>query len=319
MADPIRFEALWAKKESSYGVDAVPVATDAVRIKRRLFPEIKIRYVFPNRRDDIVSNSLIVPKPGVPVGRIVEFEIPWEIKGKGSAYAASTDIEGDPLLQACGMAVAVDATPSSEKLTYSLAESAHASCTLYGFAGGMRYIILGTRGNVSWPITAGEQGELVFMMKGLLVADPTTVAVPASTYDSSLAPAAVGCGFTLDPGSPYTPVFDKCAFDLGNEVDPVEDGNGTDGLNEIAIIARDNPRFTVTVRKELLSTYDPVALQKAVTSHLIDLTLGGTQYNRLKLDVNESYIGEAPQPYEYKKSAGWDLAFDVKQAVLVFD
>lgn len=321
--DPIRFEALWVKTEGTYGVDAVPVLTDAVRFRDRLWPTMKPRHVFPNLRRDSVSHSLLTIAPGTPRGRVVDVEIPWEVKGKGSAYVLSTDVEGDPLIQSCGMGVVVSTTGGSEKLTYTLAESGHKSCTIYGYAGGIRYIILGSRGNLIWEGKPGEDGVVKFVMTGLLVSDPATQSVPASTYDASLPPNAIGMGFSLNPGSPYTPRFGGWELNLGNEVDVVEDANGTDGLAEIRIMGRENPgpQFKCTIEKDLLATYNPEALLNSRTSHAIAMALGATQYNRFKLSVASAYITEDPGHVEYlsKRSAGWELVFDLKDVSLIFD
>lgn len=319
MGDLLRVEALLVKKESSYGVDVTPGVTDAVRITARLFPLLKTRFLFDNRRDDATTGGLISAKRGIVKGGLVDLDIPWEIKGKGSAYALSTDIEADPLIQACGFSVAVDVTGAAEKLTYAPVDTGHASCTIYAYAGGQLYKILGCRGNMKWPVKAGEQGVMNFAMTGMLAADPTTVSVPSATYDSSLPPAAVGMAFTLNAGSPYTPVMSDSEFNIANGVEPEEDANSADGISQIKIFSRLNPLFTCTIKKDPLATYDPRARLKAVTSHTIAQTLGATQYNRAKLAVSESYLTTDPVPVEYKGDAGWQLSFDVKAGTIVFD
>lgn len=319
MGDILRVEALLVKKETSYGVDPTPGVTDAVRITERLFPLLKAADLFENDRADVVSGGLISVKPGIVKGGYVDIDIPWELKGKGSAYALSTDIEADPLIQACGFSVAVVTTPSSEKLTYTFVDTGHASCFMYAYAGGLLWKLSGARGNFVWDIEAGKNAKMIFKMRAMLASDPTTVSVPTPTYDASQSPAAVGCGFTLDPGTPYTPTWNKASFDAGNGVELVEDGNATDGIAAAEITERGNPQFMCTIRKDPLATYNPFALLKAVTSHTIALTQGGTQYNRVKLASSEAYLAKKPEPIDYFKSAGWNLSFAVKQANIVFD
>jgi hypothetical protein len=313
---PLRVEGLRIKKESSYGVDPTP--TIDVRAKARIWPSLKPRFQFANRRDDTASGTWIVPKPGVPKGGLMDIEILWELKGKGSAYAASTDLEADPLFQACGLSVAVVTTGGSETVTYTPVETGIASCTIYAYAGGLLYILTGCRGNVIWPLTAGEQGEIRFVMTGMLVNDPATTAIPSASYNTFLPPAAVGCAFTLNGGSSYTPNWMKGAFDLGNDVQVIEDGSGTDGLAGIEIVGR-MPKWTCTIRKDSLTSYNPRSLYKAVTSHTIALTLGSAQYNRLKLAVTESYLADEGKPVEYRGFAGYDLTYDIKAGTLLWD
>jgi hypothetical protein len=313
MATHERFEATLVKKETTYASDPTPGTTDAVRLKDRLWMLLKARHVFENRNDDLVSNSLIAPKIGIPHGSIVDFELPWHARGKGSIYtAADTDIEGSPLLQACGLSVALN----SGVLTFSPAESGHASCAMYGYAGGDRAKVVGIRGNWRWPFNAGVQAKMMFAMTGMFLADPDAQSVPSASYDATDAPVAVGCGFTLNPGTSYVPKWSEGEFDLGNKVEPIEDANGADGLAGIEITGRE-PKFTCTIQKDLLSSFSPRSIYKAVTSTLIDLTVGGTQYNRFALDVNESYIAKDPEPVTYRGFTGWKLTMDVKQIALL--
>ncbi len=319
MPTPIVLRGLLAKVESTYGTDPTPTAADnGVRIVGPLWPELRVRREFENLREDVVSGTLIPVKPGNAKGRVVEFDVTWEFKGKGSAYALSTDLEADPLFRACGFSVAVVTTGGSESITYTPADTAHESCTIYGFTGGNRYIIRGCRGNLIWTVNAGQNAMLTFRMIGMLIADPTAVALPAITYDASNVPAAVGMGFDLQVGGSYNPDLRTCEFDLGNRLEIIEDGNGTDGLQGIEIPER-NPQFTCEIRQDALATYDPEALRTALTSHLVDYTLGSAQYNRLKLNVDESYLVADPEPIDYKGFNGWGITLGVKTVTLIAD
>ena len=319
MPTPIAIRGLLAKVEGTYGTDPTPTNTDnGVRIVGPLWPDLRITRVFDNMRDDVVSGTLIAPKPGVPRGRVVDFDLSVEFKGKASAYAAITDLECTPLLQACGLSVAVDTTGGAETITASLADTSHSSCTVWAYSGADVYKIVGCRGNLVWSINAGQNAQLTFRMRGMMVTDPAAAALPTITYDSATVPSAVGMSFTLHPGASYSPDVRVMEFDLGNRVETIEDANGTDGLQGIEIPMRD-PKFTCEIRKDALTSWDPAALRAAVTSHLIDLTLGSAQYNRLKLDVNESYLIADPTPIDYKGFNGWGLTFGVKTVSLVAD
>ena len=155
MAEPLRLEGLQIKKEVTYGVDPTPGATDAIRVVGRVWEMLNPDHVMPNRRDDVVWNTIRPGRAGIPSGRTCELTGPWELKGKGSAYAASTDVEVDPVLQACGYSVAVDTTPSAEKITYTPADSGLPSAYGYAFGGGLRYTLGGIRGNFRWPLEPG--------------------------------------------------------------------------------------------------------------------------------------------------------------------
>lgn len=321
MPTSLRLHALLVKKEGTYGVDPTPGTGDGVRISTPdgLWPLLRPVHHWPNHRNDAASNSLVPVKPGVPVGRFVEIEIPWEMKGKGSAYAAEGDIEANPLLQACGLSVAVDVTGGAEKITYTMADTGHAGATLYGYAGALRYIVTGCRGNLVWPLRAGENANWPFRMMGMLSANPTTQAVPSATYDSSLPPVGKAAAFTINPGASWSPDVLEAEFTIGNEPQIVEDASAADGINEISLEAGRDPRLTCTVRKDALTDYDPSALLTAVTSHLIDWTHGQSQYNRAKLDINESYLLNEPEPVNYRGFAGYRITYGVKTFSIIFD
>lgn len=316
MPTALRIEALAAKLESTYATDAVPDAsTDAVRGSERMWTLLNVDHAFPNRRDDVVNNSLRPAPPAARKGRFVTFELPWELRGAGSAYAAASDIEADPILQACGLSAAVDTTADAETVTYTPADTGHASATIYLWAGGSLYKIVGCRSDWRWPITAGENGIFRFPVSGLLLEDPAPAAAPTASYLAELPPAAVGVGLTLDS---WTPQFRSAEFNLGADVQQIEDGNASDGLHGYEIPAMD-PEFTAEVRAgDLSSDYDPYALAEAGTKGTIDLTIGDTQYNRAKLDVDDAYP-RVPGHIEYNQFAGWNLRYEVTDFSLIFD
>src|SRR5260221_8264683 len=171
MPQPIRLDGLLAKIEGPYGTASVPVVgTDAVRVTDRLWPQLQETYAWRNRRDGVASSSLIPPPPGVPRGRVIALDFGWELKGSrsGGAYSAGNKIEASPILQACECSEALVTTGGSESLTYAHADTAHSSCTIYAYAGGYLYKIVGCRGVWSWPITVGVLTSLRFQMQGIL-------------------------------------------------------------------------------------------------------------------------------------------------------
>jgi hypothetical protein len=315
MPTPIAIRGLLAKIEGTYGTDPTPTNTDnGVRITGPLWPELTIRDEFPNLRDDVVSGTLIPVKPGVPRGRLVELDIPVEFKGKGTAYAALTDLEIYPLLLACGLSVTLDTTGGAEKITATPADSSHGSCTIWAYSGADVYKITGCRGNLVWSVAAGRLANLRFRMIGMLATDPTAAALPTITYDSATVPAAVGMSFLL-AGS-YAPDVRVMEFDLGNDLQVIEDAGASDGIQGIEIPTR-NPIVTCEIRKDALTSWDTESIRRAVTNAEIDWTIGAAQYNRLKLDVNESYIIAPPRHLDYKGFNGLGLTFGVKQVSLI--
>ena len=319
MPTPLILDAMIAKVESTYGTDPTPtLADDAIRIAERIWTSsMRPEYAFPNTREDVASGSLIQPKPGTPAGRIVNMELAVDLIGAGAAYSSSTPVRPpvDPLLISCGLARTHDDTPSSEKVTYAPASTGHGSCTIWGYAGNKLVKVVGCRGNVRWPVDAGQLGPMRFSMQGM-VSSITEVALGAATYNASLPQPAVAMGIAL--GGWATPDSPSGEFNLGAEVVRLDDANGADGIHSFAI-SRFLPTCRLSARAGALATYDPYAMAAARTLETIDWQLGATQYNRAKLDVNEAYIIQPPDHSDDGGMAAWDIDFQVTQLALVFD
>src|SRR6266850_8326230 len=88
---------LYAKKESVYGTDAAPVATDAVKTMEPLWSHITPDYVWANERLMDPTGGLLPHASAPPRGRVAAVEIAWRLRGAGAAYSASVFPEGDPL------------------------------------------------------------------------------------------------------------------------------------------------------------------------------------------------------------------------------
>lgn len=321
MAYPIstRIQGLLAKVESTYGTDAAPVAgTDGVRVVGRIWESGRPEYAFPNEREDVVTGTLHGETPGIPAGAMMSLEFGCELRGAGAAYAAGVKPEVAPLLVACGLSETGDFTPSSEKYTYSMADTGHGSNTIYVYGGGKLFKLLGCRGNVVWDIAAGGLGRMAFTMRGVLSANPTEVALPAITYDTAESSPAVNMGLSIDPGTPWSPNFAEASLDYGNEVIQLDDANAADGLEGFAISSR-RPRFTIQPRVVDLTDYDPWDERSSRTSHTIDATLGSTQYNRVKIDINEARLATYPQPVNYQDLAALELEYALRHADIIFD
>ena len=196
MPIPLRLDGLLAKIESTYGTDSVPVVgTDGVRVSQRLWSTLQLSYAWENLRRDIISGSVFPPVPASPVGRMVTMDIAWEIKGAGSDIQP----EAAPLIRACGWSE----TDGALMFTYAIAAQPHDSCTIYAYAGGMLFKIVGCRGTLKWSHVPGELGAMHFNMMGLLTADPAASALGVITsYDATVPLAGVAYGLTVGSWSP---------------------------------------------------------------------------------------------------------------------
>ena len=319
----LRIEGLLAKVESSYGTDPTPtVADNGVRGVGRIWNALSPEWAFPNLREDTMSNSLIGVAPGTPEGRIVTIDYAVQLMGAGAAYSSSTPVrpEADPFIMACGFARTHTDTASSEAVDYDLADTNHASITVWVYAGGKLFKVVGCRGNMTWSPQAGGLGQVQFQLQGIMLDAPTETAVPSITYDAVVPPPAVSMGLALVPsgGSSWTPRTQALEVTTGHDMPRLDDVNSAQGV-EGFFYAATNPRLSFQARAVDLSDYPAYALSAARTVHTIDATLGSTQYNRVKLDCELGYLMSDPPPADDQGFAAWNLEYMLRDLQLTFD
>lgn len=320
----LRIEGLLAKVETTYGTDPTPTAAaDGVRGVGRIWNAFSPEWAFPNLREDTVSNSLVGVAPGVPKGRIVTIDYTVQLMGAGAAYSSTATIvrpECDPLLMSCGFARTHTDTTSSEAVAYDLADTGHASSTIWAYAGGKLIKVVGCRGNMTWSPQAGGLGTVQFNLQGIMVSAPTEVSTPSITYDAVVPPPAVSMGLALVPsgGSSWTPRTQAFEVTTGHEVARLDDVNSAQGIEGFFLSAT-NPRLSFQARTVDLSDYPAYTLSADRTVHTIDATLGSTQYNRVKLDCELGYLMSDPPPSDDQGFAAWQLEYMLRDLQIDFD
>lgn len=317
-----RLQALLVKEETQYGTDPTPVAGDGIRVVGSIWESMSPEFAFPNKREDVTSNNLIKVAPGIPAGRIMTLDFVVQMIGAGAAYASGTPVrpDMDALLMACGMSRTHVDTSSSESVSYALADDSHSSCTIWAYAGGDLFKIVGCRGNWTWEVVAGQLNQIRFTMQGMLSTAPAETAVISATYDSVVPPAAKNVGLAIVPsgGSSWTPRTGSYTITPGNTIERLDDANSTDGIEQFAI-TRQAPRFNMTCRKPDLSDYTLYAQALAQTTHTIDMTVGSTQYNRVDLDIEDAYLMSDPAHSVDQGLAAAALEYELLDLVVRFD
>lgn len=318
-----RLDGLAAKVEATYGTDSTPgPTTDAVRVSERIWSGIRVSHAFENLRPDAASGSLFELFPAKPGGRIVELDIAWDARGSGAAYASGTVYpEASPLFRACGLDETFDATVGDETVTYDPLDTGHESCTIYAYAGGLLFKVVGCRGNMLWPITAGQLGIIRFRMRGIMVSDPTALALPAFTYQAVVPEPAAGLGMSV--GGIWSPDLISAEFDAGADIQQLDSGNAVEGIGEFAI-AGFAPRYRLQTRTpaDFLTTIDVYDDVRERTSRTLVQALGtggdSTTYNRINLDVTNAYSRD-PQHIDNNGFVAYDIEYILQDFAIVFD
>jgi len=245
------------------------------------------------------------------------------LRGAGAAYSATVLPEGDATLRALGFQSAVDTTPGSEKVTYTLADTGFESVKIEDFVDGKKYTLTGVRANASIAGTSGDDLLVNVTFTGHTV-DPVDAALPTCTYDGTEPPPFVGVAMTLDQGlgGEYTPVINNVTFELNNAVNTPANANASDGFGETRITGRGDSGVTGSFDPEdtTVATQDWVGEWKAGTIKTIDVgPVGSTQYNKISIAATDVYYRDVA-PGDRDEVLTKTIGFAVKGALtIVFD
>lgn len=209
MARFVRKLAALAKIEATYGDDSTPAgATDAL-----LMTDVTLTPMAGNEE----SRNLLLPYLGnqgvVLTGEHVILEGSIEIAGAG---AAGTVPGYGALLRACGLSEVVQAATS---VTYQPISTGFESVSIYYNLDGVRHILLGARGNVSFEMTPQRIPRFRFRMLGLsgLITDQPLPVVNYAKFQTPLVVNKVNTQATIHG---LTAPVEALSFDLGNQIEP---------------------------------------------------------------------------------------------------
>jgi hypothetical protein len=246
--------ALWAKVESSYGVDPTPTISNSVLcegVDIKIVPAII-------ERDDVSLPDL--SKCAHLIGKYYA-EITFNCYLMGSG-----DADGDvppgfgALFKACSMLETVNVGTS---VVYTPTSSAQESCTIWCNKDGVMHKINGCVGSWKLAGAVGQMLKLSFAMKGQLGAMPSDVALSVGTSCLAINPPLL-LGATFSYGSWSSPLISSFAIDIANATTERDD------VTEVSGIAG----FFVSDRKPIVQ-FDPEMVSVAsrdVWGNFLNLT-----------------------------------------------
>lgn len=309
-----RLDGVLAKDEGgTYGTDAAPAAaTDGLRISDRIWQRLRTYYLNPNLRDDAANGSYVPLGPAGATGLVSELDVGWEVRGRGSAYSGVNTIEpgAHALHGACGW----PGIFSVNLYNYApLTTGARPSSTVYVYASGMLWKIVGCRGRLTYLFRPGKLTIARFQLKGLVLAIGTDVALPAITYNTQLPPPAVSLAAAVGA---FTPDPLEIALDGGNNVEFVESVNAQIGVQS-ADYGMIIPTWRFRVKTQPLATYSPLADQAVPTTRALALAQGTAANNKVAVaDTGLYLIQQATE--EQTQMAGYQLTYRSPQPIITY-
>lgn len=280
------------KLEGSYGAGgSLSTATDGVQADE--LPKFSPGYV--NKGDRPRPPGMLgYQRKLPPSGKFIEFPFKHAPKGTGTAFTASNFWTFHAMLRACGYDAVVDVTGGSEKWTYTPTPGptgyASGVASLYGR--GELWPATGILGDFTWGFKGPEAPVFDFAFKGLLGAY-TDVGVPTITYPNATlsAPKAISVPFTLFGVSQAT--LREATIKLGRTFQPRADVVSGGHLG-FAPISR-TPTLEVLVETPLIATQDFFQAWEQATNSAWLLTVGATQYLRMKWSGAAAQIMQEPK------------------------
>lgn len=259
------------KIEGPYGVDPVPVASDAIVTG---LPDFSINGEKVERNATTATFSPLAHRIGI---KDLEISFPVDMRGLGVAYGAAALPEISPLLRACSFGETVDDSVGTENVIYSPVSDSIESCTIYFYEDGILWKALGCRGDVEFTMESGKMAVAAFNFQAIYTA-PSDTALIAPTFDDLdvLPPIVFSGGITLGA---YSPIVSKLMLKMGNSRAKRMDVNNANGYREIIINDRE-PTGGLDPELDDLATKDFFQEWEDSTAQALAIALGTVQYNK---------------------------------------
>lgn len=258
MALFFKSKVLLAKIETTYGTPIATVGSDAILAK-----DIKIMPMEGSDVDRDLEQPYFGSQGTIPVD--LHSKITFDVELAGSGTAGTVPAWGS-LMRACGCAEVIEVGTS---VAYNPVTLGHEAITLRLWIDGTLYAMVGTRGNVTFDLTASAIPYLRFELTGLFTVPTDTVQV-SPTLTAFKKPLAVS--------KANTPTFQIDSTDLVMRKFMLNLGNAVETrflVNEESIRITDRiEQLETTVEATNMATFNPYALAKSEDGVEIELAHG---------------------------------------------
>lgn len=270
MSKKMRNALIFAKIEPAYGTDPTPTGPLNAILCRAITPQpITAEYA-----ERILVRPYFGSNGSLPSAVHAEMEFEVEFSGSG---AAGTAPKWGPLLRACGFAETLTAATSA---VYAPITNNQESITLWYFLDGIKHVINGARGTVSFGMNAKEIPVMRFRFVGKYTV-PTDATMPTNAdYTGFIAPTVVNNvntpAFTVHGVSAK---MQQYGIDVANQV-AFRSLVGFEGVE----ITNRAPSGNVTFELDTVAIKDWWTAIKDATVAATSITHGTTGGNIVKID-----------------------------------
>lgn len=270
MSKLMRNVLLFAKIETSYGTDPTPTGTANAILCRAVTPQpISAEFAERNLIRGYMGSNGSLPSA-------IHSECEFEVEFSGSG-AAGTAPKWGPLLRACGFAETITASTSA---VYAPVSTGQESATLWYFLDGIKHVINGAFGSVSFDMTAKGIPVMKFKFIGKYSAPTDTSNPTDADYSSFQTPLVVNntntTAFSVHGTSAKMQSF---SVDVANNVI----FRSLVGSEVVRIVDR-APAGSVGIELDTVATKDWWTSIKNATTGAVSITHGTASGNIVKID-----------------------------------
>lgn len=300
---PTRDTIVLAKVEPTYGVPGT------IDITNYVDGAYDIEIDVPPISTELLAQAGVHGKrPGTVAFREVTVSMKVPLRGFGAAYSVTDLPPFHPLIKACSVAHAVDATPSSESVTYTPASSGQASTALRIYEAGMIWDIYGCVGTFTLSASVHEFPVLEFNFTGLYAVPVDGALLGGFTISTVKPPIYKSSNIVMSTHGTY-PIISEFSLDAAVQVGIAEDAKQANGLKCLRVVDRAPALSMNPLVEDGLTNIDPYTAIEAGTLYDLAIPLGSVQYERFTLNVDYAKLMEAPRA-EREGLAAWDWNFD---------
>lgn len=273
--------ALLAKMETTVGTDSVPSASaNAILAQNVEFTPVRAA-----QQDTRNLYTQYMGNQG-QLRALFYGQLSFDVEAVGSGTAGTAPKWG-PLMRGCGMSELVTTLGGGDAVKYAPISKLFEALSIYFYMDGVRWKMVGNRGNFEVNFRSGEIPRFRFTFMGLCSGGATDTALPSPSLGAFRVPVICNDANTVFAyNAVQFPMFEVKA-DLGAKVEPYTPVGKTE-----MVISDRQASGSMSVEDGLVADQDFDDDFKTSTRRVLTVTHGVTAGDKVKLVVNNCQVRE---------------------------